>query len=173
MTRTVACLFVAALAAHAAGFAADSARGAALFETLACVQCHSVNGKGGTIAPDLGRMLDRGFTPATLAATMWNHAPAMWAAMRDRQITAGDLDQQAAEDLMAYFYSARFFEKPGDAGRGKRVFERDGCAGCHNSSQSSQWQGLTDPIALVEAMWNHRSEMQAATAVQRRSLCRN
>ncbi len=79
----------------------------------------------------LGRMLDRGFTPATLAATMWNHAPGMWAAMRDRQITAGELDQQAAQDLMAFFYAARFFEKPGDAGRGKRAFESLGCAGCH------------------------------------------
>ena len=102
-----------------------------LFETLTCVQCHSVNGTVANIAPDLGRMLDRSFTPATLAATMWNHAPAMWSAMRERQIVAGELDQQAAQDLMAFFYAARFFEKPGDAGRGKRVFERDGCAGCH------------------------------------------
>jgi cytochrome c2 len=156
-------LLVSALATQAAVFTADSARGQQLFETLSCVQCHSVNGKGGTIAPDLGRMLDRGFTPATLAATMWNHAPGMWAAMRDRQITAGELDQQAAQDLMAFFYAARFFEKPGDAGRGKRAFEKDGCAGCH-SLPVSQWQGLTDPIALLDAMWNHRAEMQAATA---------
>ena len=83
--------------------------------------------------------------------------------MRDRQITAGELDQQAAQDLMAFFYAARFFEKPGDAGRGKRVFERDGCAGCHKLPVS-QWQGLSDPIALIDAMWNHRSQMLAATA---------
>jgi hypothetical protein len=50
---------------------------------------------------------------------MWNHAPGMWAAMRDRDIRAGDLNEQAAADLFAFFYSARFFEKPGDAGRGK------------------------------------------------------
>src|ERR1700733_11951564 len=159
-------LFAVALAAHAADFTADSARGQMLFETLSCVRCHNVNGTGGKVAPDLGRMLDRGFTPATLAATMWNHAPGMWAAMRDRQITAGELDQQAAQDLMAFFYAARFFEKPGDAGRGKRAFASDGCAGCH-SLPVSQWQGLTDPIALVEAMWNHRSQMLAAAASKR------
>jgi mono/diheme cytochrome c family protein len=161
-----------ALGAQTPDFTADSARGERLFETLACVQCHSVNGKGGTAAPDLGRMIDRGFTSATLAATMWNHAPGMWAAMRDRQIAAGELDQQAAQDLMAFFYAARFFEKPGDAGRGKRAFESDGCAGCHgvNSSPNAaakpvaQWTALADPIALVEAMWNHRAEMQAASA---------
>jgi cytochrome c551/c552 len=156
-------LLVSALTAQASGFIADSARGERLFETLACIQCHSINGKGGTIGPDLGVLIDRGFTPASLAATMWNHAPGMWAAMRGRQIAVGDLDQQAAQDLMAFFYAARFFEKPGDAGRGKRAFQSDGCSGCH-SLPVSQWQGLTDPIDLIDAMWNHRSQMLAATA---------
>ena len=155
-------LLVSAIAAHPATFTADSARGQRLFETLACVQCHSVNGVGGKVAPDLGRIADRGFTPATLAATMWNHAPGMWAAMRDRQITAGELDQQAAQDLMAFFYAARFFEKPGDAGRGKQAFESLGCAGCHDLKASSQWAALADPIALLEAMWNHRADMRNA-----------
>lgn len=127
---------------------------------------------GRKVAPDLGRMVDRGFTPATLAATMWNHAPGMWSAMRERQIVAGDLDRQAAQDLMAFFYAARFFEKPGDAGRGKRAFERLGCQGCHGLTSPSgnaaakpvtEWQGLSDPIALVEAMWNHRADMLAAS----------
>src|SRR5665213_2760755 len=104
MIRTMLALFVSVLSAQSAGFTADSSRGRRLFETLSCVQCHSVNGTGGKSAPDLGRMLDRGFTPATLAATMWNHAPGMWASMRDRQIAAGELDQQAAQDLMAFFY---------------------------------------------------------------------
>src|ERR1700685_2627145 len=85
-------------ALHAAEIAADSARGAQLFEMLACVQCHSINGKGGTAAPDLGRRIDRNFTPAALAATMWNHAPTMWAAMRARNIELGDLSEQAAAD---------------------------------------------------------------------------
>ena len=101
---------------HAATLAADSARGERLFESLSCIQCHSVNGHGGHVAADLGRRIDRNFTPGTLASTMWNHAPTMWAAMREREIRAGDLDEQAAADLFAYFYSARFFEKPGDAG---------------------------------------------------------
>ncbi len=162
--RTLFVLLVSALAARAADFTADSARGQRLFETLSCVQCHSVNGKGATVGPDLGRMLDRGFTPATLAATMWNHAPGMWAAMRDRQITPGELDQQAAQDLMAFFYAARFFEKPGDAGRGKRAFESLGCAGCHDLKSAAQWAALADPIALADAMWNHRAQMQTAAA---------
>src|SRR5260370_38957386 len=114
--------------APAAVVAGDSDRGLRVFESLSCVQCHSVNGKGARIGPHPGRMVDRGFTPATLAATMWNHAPAMWAAMRDRTIPGGELDEQAAQDLFADFYSARFFEKPGDAGPGKRLFTERRCA---------------------------------------------
>ena len=139
--------------------AADSTRGARLFETLACVQCHGVNGKGAAIGPDLGKLVDRNFTPASLAATMWNHAPAMWASMRDRDIRAGNLDEQAAGDLFAYFYATRFFEKPGDAGRGKRLFAERGCASCHGLNSVSQWQVLADPVNLAEAMWNHRARM--------------
>src|SRR5215469_5352517 len=128
---------VPTMATYAAVVAADSERGAALFESLACVRCHSVNGKGGTIGPDLGRLVDRNFTPATLAATMWNHAPTMWAAMRASDIRAGDLDNQAAADLFAYFYSTRFFEPPGDAARGKLVLEKD-CVRCHGLNSSRE-----------------------------------
>ena len=144
--------------------AADSARGAKLFETLACVQCHSVNGAGGTIAPDLGRIVNRNFTPSTVASTMWNHAPTMWAAMRDRDIRAGDLNEHAAADLFAFFYSARFFEKPGDAGRGKHAFETKHCVECHQLATVAKWESTGNPMALVNAMWNHAGPMRAEFA---------
>jgi mono/diheme cytochrome c family protein len=171
-------LFLAGSAcAHAAPLAMDSARGEKLFATLACVECHGVNGKGGRIAPDLGRMVARNFTPAALSSTMWNHAPAMWTAMGERQIRPGDLDEQAAGDLFAYFYSARFFEKPGDAARGKRVFSERGCAGCHGLTDPlvsgappvAQWEALADPISLAEAMWNHAPRMLAAAGAKGRA----
>lgn len=164
--------FFAAGSLHAAAVAADSVRGAELFTTLSCVQCHSVNGKGGTAAPDLGARVDRDLTPATLAATMWNHAPTMWASMRERNIRAGDLagdlNDQGAADLFAYFYSARFFEKPGDAGRGKRLFSENHCSECHGLTEAktpeakpvSQWQSIGQPMALVNAMWNHAATMR-------------
>ena len=153
---------------HAAIIAADSARGAQLFETLSCVQCHSINGKGGTVGPDLGRRIDRDFTPASLAATMWNHAPVMWAAMRTRNISPGDLNEQAAADLFAYFYSARFFEKLGDAGRGKRLFSSKHCAECHGLTDAklpeakpvAQWESLGQPLEIVNALWNHAATMR-------------
>jgi cytochrome c2 len=177
MIRWISILLALATGAQAAVVAADSTRGAALFESLACVQCHSVNGKGGRIGPDLGRLVDRNFTPAALAATMWNHAPTMWASIRERGIRTGELDEQAAADLFAYFYSTRFFERPGDAGRGKRVLE-EGCARCHGlhspaeteAPPVNQWRSVNTPFALAEAMWNHLPRMLSVATARRMAL---
>jgi mono/diheme cytochrome c family protein len=166
MKPRIVFLIFTAVSLRAATIAADSARGAALFESLSCVQCHSINGKGGKVAPDLGRRIDRNFTPASLAATMWNHAPAMWAAMRTQNIRASDLNEQAAADLFAYFYSARFFEKPGDAGRGKRLFSSKHCSECHSLTE---WQSIGQPMALVNALWNHAATMRQEFAKKKLS----
>jgi mono/diheme cytochrome c family protein len=168
MTRALVVLTAFSLALHGASVAADSARGAQLFETLSCVQCHSVNGTGGKIAPDLGRRLDRNFTPSGLAATMWNHAPTMFSLMQVLNIQGGGLSEQSAADLFAYFYSARFFEQPGDAGRGKRLFSAKHCADCHGLTEAkipqakpvSQWESMGQPIVMVNAMWNHAATMR-------------
>jgi mono/diheme cytochrome c family protein len=155
----------------------DSTRGDVLFQLQGCVQCHSLKGMGGKTAPDLGRVLDRAYTPALLAGTMWNHAPTMWASMREKGLKVGDLDQQAAADLFASFYSARYFESAGDAGRGKRLFASRSCSECHGLTTSanpaakpvSQWQGLSDPIALVGAMWNHSPAMWSELSSRKKS----
>ena len=168
-TRIIMVLLLALGAAHAALLPANSQRGERLFTTQSCVQCHSVNGTGGHVGPDLSRAIDRDYTPATLASLMWNHAPTMWSAMRERDVHPDNLDEQAAADLFAYFYSARFFEKPGDAARGKRLFAARHCSQCHGLTQSfaagakpvSEWQSLGHPIELASAMWNHASDMRA------------
>ena len=67
--------------AQAAGVVpGDARRGEQLFTSEQCIQCHSVKGKGGTLAPDLARRVDRDYTPSVMASLMWNHAPDMWAA---------------------------------------------------------------------------------------------
>jgi mono/diheme cytochrome c family protein len=165
----VAVLLWSTGAAHGATLAASSERGERLFTSQSCIHCHSVNGKGGHVGPDLGRRVDRDYTPATLASLMWNHAPTMWSAMRERGIPAQEMDEQAAADLFAYFYSARFFDRPGDAGRGKRLFTQRNCSQCHGLTEAkaagakpvSEWQSLGHPIELADAMWNHASDMRA------------
>jgi mono/diheme cytochrome c family protein len=166
MTRLLTML-LPLMALEAATIPMDSQRGDKVFESQGCVQCHKLKGQGGTTAPDLGRVLDRAYTPAELASAMWNHAPAMWATIQEKSFKVGDLDQQAAADLFASFYSARYFEMPGDAGRGKRLFAEKSCTSCHGLTSSpnalakpvSQWQSMSDPVALVGAMWNHSPVM--------------
>jgi mono/diheme cytochrome c family protein len=154
---------------------ADSRRGEQMFETESCVQCHSIQGKGGKTGPDLGARLDRGYTPVQLAAVIWNHAPVMWTAMRLKSIRPPEINEQAAADLFAYFYSVRYFENPGDAGRGKQIFASKHCSDCHGITSSNavgappvkQWQALGEPIALADAMWNHSARMRDAFAVRK------
>jgi mono/diheme cytochrome c family protein len=154
----------------------DSARGAKLFTAEQCVHCHSVNGKGGKMGVDLGRAVPRNYSPAYLASTMWNHAPVMWAAMEAAGIKKPQLSPQAAADLFAFFYSARFFEKPGDAAEGQRTFTGKHCATCHGIIDSkaegapavNKWESLADPILLAQQMWNHSFHMRQAFA--RRNL---
>ena len=140
----------------------DSERGEKLFATERCVQCHSIDGKGGRTAPDLGAQIDRSFTPASLASTMWNHAPIMWAAMEGAKIEKPVLSPESAADLFAFFYSTRFFDTPGDAARGKQVFASRHCSDCHGITDSKseaappvmKWDSLGQPIILVQQMWN-------------------
>ena len=152
--------------------AGDSQRGEELFRSESCVQCHSIKGKGGSSAPDLSRIVDRDFTPAVLASTMWNHAPTMWSAMQAKGVTKSTLSEQSAADLFAYFYSTRYFDKPGDAGRGKALFTSHHCDECHGIATSkaagakpvAEWQSLGHPIVLAQAMWNHAANMHEAFA---------
>jgi mono/diheme cytochrome c family protein len=168
MIGRFAAILILSVAAYAAAPPADSERGAQLFRSQHCVECHALNGNGPKIGPDLGKLVDRGFTPDTLASTMWNHAPAMWNAMTARNIQIAPMSEQDAADLFAFFYSTRFFEEPGDAARGKRAFAELSCGACHGITQSpvaaakpvSQWTAETDPIAMVEEMWNHAAYMR-------------
>jgi len=169
----------AAAAAFLAGgaFAAnipsgDARRGEQLFRGQQCVACHSVNGRGGTRAPDLAKRIDRDYTPTAMASLMWNHAPDMWAAMQKQGVSRPALTPEQSADLFAYFVSAHYFEKPGDAARGKRAFAAKHCADCHGVTSSSfagappvaKWDSLADPGLLAQQMWNHGGQMRQAFA---------
>jgi len=141
----------------------DSVRGEELFQSLPCVRCHNVNGKGGTRGPDLAKRLKREYSPAGIAARMWNHAPTMWAAMAEEGLAVDPIGKQAVADLFGYFYSLRFFDRPADANKGKRLFERERCAECHaleaggrnGAKPVSQWTSLNRPLMFAAAIWNH------------------
>jgi len=158
----------AALAAAAPSLNGDATRGAALFQSKNCVACHSVGGQGGTTAPDLGRQGGLGFTPASMVAMLWNHAPKMWSALAKTSAKV-DLTPQDSADLFAYFYAARYMEAPGDAARGKQLFTAKRCVECHSldgaeGKRGLKWETLSDPIDLAREMWNHAPAMRAEVA---------
>jgi len=154
----------------------SAARGEQLLTDKGCVNCHSVNGTGGSRAPDLARTPPHSEGPELLASAMWNHATEMWAdpasgVRWNTQMTSAD-----AADLFAYLYSVLYFSLPGDASRGKRIFESKGCADCHTEVPTaggagraiSTWEAVNDPIIWAERMWNHSGEMK--TAIARKGL---
>jgi mono/diheme cytochrome c family protein len=134
-----------------------------------------VNGVGGKKAPDLGRGRDRGFDPYRFAGLIWNHAPRMWGVMASERVAWPALDEQQAADLFAFLYVAGDFEKPGDPGRGRRLFVLGRCGQCHGIDAPVRagigpvaiWDSPSDPIALAQTMWNHSDEMARALSAAR------
>jgi len=174
--RTLAALPLALACARAVDLSGgDARRGEQLFETQQCARCHSVNGRGGTIAPDLARRIDRDYTPTVMASLMWNHAPEMWSTMKKYGVPREEMTPEKAADLFAYFEAARYFEKPGDAARGKRIFTEKHCTECHGITSSpnpaappvAKWESLADPIVLAQQMWDHGAQMRAEFAKKR------
>ena len=176
MLRVVAAGALVAWCALAAKIVpGDARRGEQLFKSEQCVLCHTFRGVGGVTAPDLSTRIGRDFTPAVMASLMWNHAPDMWAGMKKRGIVKAELSPESAADLFAWFVSARYFERPGDAARGKLAFTAKHCAQCHGIANSvaenappvAKWESLADPVVLAQQMWNHGARMREAFTAMR------
>lgn len=107
--------------------------GAALFfGDKQCGICHSINGFGGRVAPDLSG--GHPGTPAMgwLAAVLWNHGPGMWRQIRKKNDPYPQLNSQEMADILAFLYQASSIDRAGDPGAGQRVFDEKGCVRCHS-----------------------------------------
>jgi len=136
--------------------------GRLLFAAKSCIECHAVGGVGGKVGPDL---VERGVrqSPIEFAATIWNKAPAMEAAMKTRGVTPPQLTPADMADIVAYLYSVRYFGNGGNIQNGWTVATRKGCLTCHAvrgergkpASDITKWKGLDSPAAVLSALWNH------------------
>jgi len=168
--KLIGILFLTGVLTQAAALVGDAKAGAALFDSQKCNTCHSVRGQGGTSATDLATRTARGESPVEMAALMWNHAPQMFGAIEKAGITRPSLSPQQAADLFTFFFASRYFDQPGDAGRGRTLFVSKGCNECHNLTSSNpsggkpvmHWQSVADPIELARQMWNHAPQMHEA-----------
>ena len=79
----------------------DSKRGAEVFQTKSCAECHD-DGSGTGGAPALGGS-EVTSSPSALVAAMWNHAPTMKAAILSEGRRWPQLTGQDLRDLLALF----------------------------------------------------------------------
>jgi len=94
----------AGLPAHEFG---DPLRGAALFESKGCADCHSYAGKGGTDAPPLdymsGHLSAREI--ADMSGQIWNHLPAMLVHFKEEGLPVPTFRDEQMADLVAFLHS--------------------------------------------------------------------
>lgn len=117
---------------------ADTANGRALFGELRCVSCHSVNGRGGTMGPELTRIGDK-----VRRDWLFSYLKDPHRVQPDTPMLQYRLTDDQLRDLTAFL-----FEEYSSAGvgvepppvtyqdarvlaAGRTVFERRGCASCH------------------------------------------
>jgi hypothetical protein len=84
----------------------------------------------------------------------------MWAALAEEGLEVEPLGNHAAADLFGYFYALRFFDRPADAARGRRLFNGERCSECYEISESksptvkpiAQWASLSRPLEFAVAI---------------------
>jgi mono/diheme cytochrome c family protein len=99
---------------------------------------------------------------------MWNHAPSAWAQAAATSKGTIEISAGQAADLFAHFSSRRYFEPPGDARRGKQVFDAKRCSSCHgvrervspDASPAVAWHSSRDPIGFAQDIWNLQAAME-------------
>ena len=146
----------------------DPTKGNRLFTSKGCIRCHAFKGEGGKIGPDFGRV-DLGNTQLELAAKLWNHIPSMNIGIERAKMTKPNLTGQEFTEISAYLYFLKFFDEPGDATRGKFIFNEKGCSSCHPLSGKGkegepgldQFPQNISPVFLTQSIWNHGPVMIA------------
>lgn len=84
----------------------DADRGKIVFLDKGCIDCHSVKGKGGAIAPDLAEIKDI-ISPISMVQIMWNHAPTMVDKLKEQKIRWPKFEGNNVPDLYAYLQSVK------------------------------------------------------------------
>jgi cytochrome c2 len=117
---------------------ADTASGRALFGELRCVSCHAVNGRGGTMGPELSRIGDK-----VRRDWLFGYLKDPHREQRDTAMLQYRLSEPQVRDLTAFLLdeyrtagaegepAPAPYQDPHALAEGRAVFVRRGCYGCH------------------------------------------
>lgn len=151
----------------------DPVVGEKLFAQKGCVRCHRVGGTGGNVGPPLDGYR-RYASPVVLVGAMWGHGPSMAGRMSEQGLAWPEFGETDIRDIFAYIRTAakyttaeRVYLIPGSPARGKAVFAKKGCGGCHSvrGENGGIGPGLMKPAlrksvtAIAGRMWNHQPGM--------------
>jgi mono/diheme cytochrome c family protein len=144
----------------------DPLAGSRVFGAKGCVKCHAIDGTGGKIGPDLGR-IPRPRSFYDLATAMWNHAPRMAQRMAQLGIPRPQLGAREMGDLIAFLFTLDYFDPRGNEDVGRRLFDEKRCVVCHQVGGTGGVVGPNldalkqygSPIYLATTMWNHGPQM--------------
>lgn len=84
----------------------DKKNGEKLFVQKRCIECHSLQAKGGTVGPDLA-IVPELISPVDIATQMWNHVPNMEKATRELKIPWPTFKPGEMRDILEYLTSQK------------------------------------------------------------------
>ena len=107
----------------------DAAEGKALFRSN-CAFCHGLTGRGGRGPALVGRQLLHGSAPAEIRAVILEGVPGSTMPAFEH-MEKDELDRLVEFVLQLSGAEGKGAPLPGDAVRGRQVYDRSGCANCH------------------------------------------
>ena len=150
--------------------------GKRVFEAKGCVHCHAVrDGTGAArVGPDLARS-GSWSDVMQFAGSLWNHKPAMSAKLREQGIERPAVSPDEMGKLVAYLFAVKFFDEPGNAARGRELFEQRSCAHCHQlggrggtaGPRLDELKDYMSPSFMAQSLWNHGPDMAVKMAEQK------
>lgn len=143
--------------------------GRRVYAEKGCGKCHAIAGIGPAIGPDLGKPPEKPQTITQIAGAMWNHAPQMHRVAQEKGVRWQSFEPSEMRDLIAFLYFLRTQDQPGNAARGRKLFDEKHCGSCHTlggtggkiAADLSQLKQYGSPILWAEIMWRHAVRMEA------------
>ncbi len=168
-----AALCAAALVPGAAAQApGDAARGQNVFTSRQCARCHLPRGQRG-MGPALEE-LRRPQGAYELTGRLWNHAPAMFTALRQEGVVWPQIGPAEMADLMAFLLADPRHDPSPDLARGEVVLVSKGCLKCHSlrteggriaPDLAERRASFAPAPTWAATLWQHTPRM-AAAAIQ-------